>query len=200
VSLRAAALAGGTGGATGAPFSGYITGNWYKPYLDYGGVNGATGSNAALFLALLYMPADVVITALGSRVTTAGAGNVMLGIYAHNAITGLPTGNVLASVTGLSTTSTGNVSATLGANVPLARGFYWSATETDNATAAMIVPSASPLNRYSVMGSPTQNEVNDGNYRGLSVVNTYGTFPDLTAASLVASTNDRAAMLNYRVA
>lgn len=198
MSLRAAALGGSGTGVSGAPFPGYVSGNWYAPYLSAVPTNGGGGANVSLVLALHYFPQAVTITALGIKVTTASAGNAMVGLYAHNATTGQPTGPALASITGLSTASTGVVSAALGAPVAFPAGFYWAASELDNATAALQTFQNGALTRSTTSGSPTMANVALTNMLGFAVTNTYGSFPDLTAASFNDSANLLAAAVYFR--
>jgi hypothetical protein len=172
------------GPSSGVPFPGYISGNWYAPYLSGAPAAGAAGANTVLTLVLHYFPQTTAISALGTKISTAFAGNAMLGIYAHNPSTGKPTGNVLASVAGLSTAAAANVSAALGANVVLPPGFYWGASEMDNATAAFITPTPTGFGMTNIVGSSTFGNVTFGGTLGWQVNNTYGSFPDLTSASL----------------
>lgn len=202
MSLRAAALAGGGTGGGIAPFPGFISGNWYPPYLIGAATGGSGGANANLTLALEYLPARLVLSALGVRILTASAGNAMLGIYSNNPITGRPTGPALAAVTGLSTAASATVTANLGANVALDPGFYWTASQMDNATATFTVSVLAGFSVNSVVGSSTAGNVAGVINAGiaLSTANTYGSFPDLTAASFAEGTASFAALVVKRSA
>lgn len=201
MSLRAAALAGGGTGGGVAPFPGYISGAWYPPYLSQAAAFGDTGNNTVLTLALEYIPQSVTISEIGCRIVTASAGNAMVGIYAHNSATGKPTGLALASVTGLSTASAATVTAVLGTPVTLSAGFYWMASEMDNALATFAVMALGGYSMNTVVGSSAAaTSAGAGNLRGWTTTNTYGTFPDLTAASLTATNTNQAALIMHRVA
>lgn len=116
---------------------GFVTLRWYSAVpSDRLGVGIALNSGRSYWIPI-FIPEAVTITDLAGRVITAGAaGNFGLAIYAMNSSTKYPSGAALASATGLSTGS-GNtaVSATLGAPVAFARGWYWAAGMADNATA-----------------------------------------------------------------
>lgn len=203
MSLRAAALAGGGTGGGVAPFPGYISGNWYPPYLMGPSTGGTAGANAALTLTMEYLPARLTLSGLGCRILTLSAGgNAMVGLYAHNAVTGRPTGAALASVTGLSTSAVAEVTANLGANVVLESGFYWTASQMDNATAVFGITTLAGFSVNSVVGSSTAFNVGGGINTGiaLSTANTYGSFPDLTAASFAEGGASFAALVVKRSA
>lgn len=178
------------------PFShpGFVSGQYYNLYGGSSNVVSATSHASSITLIPFIAPARVTISALQIAViTTSAAGNVMAGIYATNPTTRRPTGNPVASVTGMSTTTGAVVSSALGSNVTLEAGLYWAATEADNATARIMSLSASSGYLASLFGCGTlANLFNIGGTNvGLAykVTNTYGTFPDLTAVTPTESTS-----------
>ena len=126
----------------------------------------------------------MTISNLGLRVTIlSAAGNVQAAIYANNPTTGRPTGNALVSTASMSTGATGSVSAT--ASVQLEAGLYWFATNCDNGTAAFSAPNVASTFVGYLIGSATQatDLTTSQSFWGLSVSQTFGTWPSLTAAS-----------------
>lgn len=182
------------------PFSGYISGNYY--YGADSGVafgTGAAVSNTTLRLSVLTLKERVTITELGARISAVSAGgNMMLGIYAANPATGLPTGNPLASVVGVSTGTSGAVTGALAGPVTLEADVYFTAIECDNTVATFtVMTGASPL--YTYFGNSTlANMTNVTSV--LQVTNTYGTFPNLTSATITSNSTGNVPPLLFKVA
>ena len=121
--------------STGAVNVPHVAGRWYVAHR--GALN--TGAAATVMrLSPFVLTETLTIDALGARVNTLFSGGLFgLAIYAHNAVTGNPTGAALAQVMGLSTTTLGVRSAVLGAAVQLPPGVYWAALLVDNTTAVV---------------------------------------------------------------
>ena len=177
---------------TGTHFShpGYVSGNWYIG--DIGGYTaGAAPGLGSIRAYPFYLQQPVTINALGLRVTTLSAGgNVQAAIYAHNSATGRPTGNALASTASMSTASAASVNSAV--NVTLPAGIYWFATNCDNATSAFAGISSGLSFISSTIGSATQSNVISASPNGISgvtVSQTFGTWPDLTSATFTETTS-----------
>lgn len=164
----------------------YIVGNWTAPYgpkIETSGVAPGTGS---IHLYPAYIKQTVTLNSLGVRITTlAAAGNCQLAIYANNPATGRPTGSALASTASISTTAIGSLNSAV--SVQLQPNLYWWAVNCDNATVTMTSIAQTDLWYAELLGSTTQaNAIGSGVAQsGLTVVQTFGTWPSLTAASFV---------------
>jgi hypothetical protein len=98
----------------------YIAGRWYA--LPYSGTSVADLGEGNLDVVWWDLPVETVITEIAEEVTTGGAAGAVrrIGVYAHNATTGLPSGAPLyelstpydATSTGLKTTGTISVTVT----------------------------------------------------------------------------------------
>ena len=158
--VASASTALATLGGAPAWFPGYVSSRWYMmPGVPAVTTASALAANTIYFVAFpIYSP--MTIKALGARINTASAGgNLQLAIYAS--LNGQPNGAPLASTSSISTTSAGNVSATLGSPVTLNPGVYWAAVTADNSTVAMQgVNGASPLTSW-LVGAASQNLVSD---------------------------------------
>lgn len=171
-------------------FQGYIAGNWYIPDGVHSVVGGAVPGAGSIRLFPGYIKQLVTLNALGVRIATLSAGgNVQAAIYANNSATMRPTGNPLSSTASMSTAAAASVNAAV--SVQLAAGLYWFGTNADNGT--VVMPSISTTNMFgaTVLGSSSQSVSAGSAYGigGLSVAQTFGTWPDLTAASFTELTN-----------
>jgi hypothetical protein len=183
-------------------FPGYIVGNWYLPF---GGQNalitGVAPGSGTIKLYPAYIKQKITIDTLGLRITTLSVGgNVQIAIYANNYTTGKPTGNALISTASMSTASAVNVNSA--ASLQLNPGLYWFATNSDNATSAYTSFNTSSSYISSIIGSTTQSNTlgNGQGYAGLSVSQTFGTWPDLTAGSFTESTaNQTMPVVQFKV-
>lgn len=180
---------------------GYIASKWFCPLIlaSIAGGGVAPGANS-IRLIPGYIRQKLTINTLGVRITTASAGgNVQAAIYANNAATVLPTGSPLASTASMSTTSTGSVNAA--ASVQLNTGLYWWAVNCDNATVAFTSTSTGSLWLSSLLGSLTQNSDLAGATAidGLSVAQTFGTWPDLTSGSFTEVVSATMPIVQFRV-
>jgi hypothetical protein len=174
--------------------SGYIANNWYPGPDVIPGTGAARGIDTILAFPII-VPQTITISDLGCRVATAQAAkNIQLAIYASNATTCRPTGSALSSTASITLASVANVSAALGANVQLTAGsVYWLASNVDSTTAVMASISLAGHFIPGLMGSTTINDLWSGGQAatimGVSTAQTFGTWPDLTAASFTVLAN-----------
>jgi hypothetical protein len=165
---------------------GYVSGRWYLPSNIYSLSTGSAPGAGSIRLYPAYIKERITLNALGIRITTLSAGgNVQAAIYAVNTSTGLPTGTALASTSSISTAATGNLNSAV--NLQLEPGIYWFATNCDNGVAIFTgTLNSSPL-ASTIIGSTTEAATlqSSGGLQGFSVSQTFGTWPDLTSASLV---------------
>lgn len=136
---------------------GFVSGSWYPavPANQIG--NGVTALSTRSYFIPIFIPSAVTITDLGGKVITLSAAGLFgLGIYAMHETTKRPTGTVLASVMGLSTTNANTaVSATIGDPVTFGRGWYWAAGMVNNATATFNCMQPTQSYYPNVQGSAT---------------------------------------------
>lgn len=159
----------------------YAANRWYLPF-GVAGVGSAANPGAnVITLFPGFIPQKCTITALGFFINTLSAGgNMQAAIYANSASM-RPTGNALASTASVSTASA-NVGVNAAVSVQLDVGWYWFAANCDNATsrANSVSNDLSPA----IIGAASQSAgIFNGAAFGLSVAQTFGTWPDLTSAS-----------------
>ena len=182
---------------------GYVPGNWYLPLgITASFSTGVAPGNGSIRLALGYIDRPVAINALGGRIQTVSAsGNWQAAIYAADPTTKRPTGAALAATPSMATGAAASVNGAV--NVTLQPGFYWFASNCDNAVAIpTMISSASPV-QAQLVGSPTQaNDMlsNNGFISGLSVAQAFGTWPDLTAASFTEVVASSIPVVQFKVA
>lgn len=139
---------------------------------------------------------SITISDLFVRITTLSvAGNVQLALYASDAATGLPSGSALAVTGSISTTLTGLLSADItGADVALAPGLYWFATNADNST--VVLQGAGLSRDASQIGSATLADFGgtaNTVFLTWTVAQAFNTWPSLTGASLTAGSGSATA-------
>jgi hypothetical protein len=161
----------------------YAANRWEVPF-GVTGVNagGALSANNITFF-LGYLPQKCTITALGNRVSTlAASGNFQNAIYA-NSSSMRPTGNALASTASMSTAATGHLNSAV--NVQLDVGWYWWATNVDASAGSTVrLNGVSSSLAAGITGAATQaNNIFDGIGVGITLAQTFGTWPDVTASS-----------------
>ncbi len=172
----------------------YIAGRYYFPW----GIDEATLQNGALSqdtirCSLGYIRGIATLDTLSGQVQTAAAAtNFQLAIYAINAATGKPTGVALASTGNISAAATGNITGTVNSGTPKQLGSSVNAftplafcTNVSSNTFQLELVNGSGLALGSNIGTATLNAltfagVTLGSY---SYSQTFGTWPDLTAAS-----------------
>jgi hypothetical protein len=188
---------------------GYVSGRFYYPGPGWHSGAGSALSTNNLRLVPFALKQRVTIQGLGTRITTAAAsGLLQLGVYGFNAATGRPTGACLAQSQSMSTTGSTTSAALLGGtNVTLEPGFYFSGVNVDatgSGAAAMTVASNSVW-CTSMLGSATIGNVAASSsittiHLSVSGTTTFGTWPDLTAATFTEATTQQSVMLMFQVA
>lgn len=181
---------------------GYKVGNWYIPILP-GTISGAAVApgTGSIRLYPFYVRQTITLNSLGVRCSTlSAAGNVQAAIYANNASTILPTGNPLASTASMSTSATGSLNSAV--SVQLTPGMYWYATNCDNAVAIFSSPNVGNAYLASLIGSATQSNdlTTSQSFNGLSVAQTFGTWPDLTSGSFADITASSTPIVQFKIA
>jgi len=181
----------------------YVSGRFYPA--AYPGAALAVGAyfGGLMNLHAFYINEEVTISHLAFRVAGASATNMMLGIYANNPATGLPTGTPLASIVGADMSVAQGVSTALAANVTLQPGIYWMASQQTNTSATALALAANHVN-YTIYTSGVTDVTAAAAANSISaarsIANTYGTFPNLTGATLGESINPRCPLTFFRVA
>lgn len=176
----------------------YIAGRWY--WAERSAVTAGTvlGTNQ-IRLNCFMLHRTITISDLFARVTTVSAGgNFQLAIYAANPSTALPTGNPIAATANISTAALGAISGDIiGADVALTPGIYWLGVNADNSVAVLQGNSAGPMDG-ALIGSATL-----ANMAGLILIRfiaqTFGTWPDLTSASLTENASVPGVAIGFKV-
>jgi len=169
---------------------GYVAGNWYAPAPSTLGAGQAT-TTGAIRMIPFFLPRPITIQALAVRITTlVASGNVKVAIYTNNPATANPAGLPLAQTGDLTTAAAGTVSETLGTNVRLESGTYWMALQVDSTagtggvvlqtyptsyagSAFLTGGTLANISSAAATSAPTR-----------TVAQAYGTFPDMTGASI----------------
>lgn len=148
---------------------------------------GAAPGAGSIRLFPAYVGSQITLSTLNARVSTVSVGgNFQLAIYAASATTSYPTGSALVSTASISTTSGGIQGSA--ASLQLGPGLYWFASNCDNGTAVFNSVSTTSLAMAQMIGVQGGANVFAA-CTGLSVAQTYGTWPDLTATGW-SSTNE----------
>ena len=157
----------------------YVTGNWYAPwgYGVAGGAPAAPGVNKIVCSYALIGNA-VTINAIGGNVLTNDAGkHFQFGIYSTGSW-GRPSA-LVSSTADITLAGTGVVNSAVSS--PLQPGGYWFCENTDSALAVLTAQSSvnNPIFQPAYIGSATQAPASSsgGNNAGISVAQTYGTWP-----------------------
>ena len=163
-----------------------VAGKWRLAKLP--GVVGAgqAPGNNSVRLYPFYINDTVTIDQLALAITTiSAAGNAQAAIYASDPVTQMPTGSALVSSASISTGATGAVA---GAVTPrqFTPGLYWAASNCDNAVAIFLSGSSTSDTIAIAIGSATLTNVmtTAGPLNGFAVAATFGTWSDLTSATL----------------
>lgn len=182
----------------------YKTGRWYNPGV---GPALAVGSNigvGTLRLVPFRLEKPITVTDLAARLTTAvAASNFQLALYGSNPDTLQPTGAALASTTSISGVAIGALSATLAAPVTLPAGVYWAAINADTTGLAFVMHATNASVYTALMGTTTLASISSataGTVVTLFVAQTFGTWPDLTSASLSETATAAAALVFFKAA
>ena len=160
----------------------YAANRWYTPFgVDGAGTGGALGAASTIYLFPGLIAQKCTLNALGCHISgTAAVGNIQLAVYANSSAM-RPTGTALASTASISTNSA-NTGVNAAVSVQLDAGWYWFAANGDNTTATFntVTSSLAP----GLIGAASQNAgLFNGTAYGLSVAQTFGTWPDLTSGS-----------------
>lgn len=170
----------------GRTFPGYIAGRWYVPGF-LGSSTTSTIAVNAIRLHPILIQDTITIDQLGTVVVVAEAGkNIQLAIYANNPTANKPTGTPLASTASISASGTG---AVFGAITPvqLKPGLYWVGRNSDTAgTLTTVTFTNTHVTFSALLGSTTQGSLlaSNSSLSGYSIIQTFGTWADLTSASL----------------
>lgn len=201
---------GVTSGKIIYPFHpGYISGNWYNPLgaITVSGVSGNPAINTIKSFPFV-CPSPVSITTVACRVVVDSAGtNVQFAIYSANPTTLKPTGNPLSSTASLLLTGTAgtNPSVAYSNAVDMKAGnLYWFACNIDSNTPTFATACGGFSMLPALIGSSTQTNNFAGagvTWTGYSTAQTFGTWPDLTAASFTDVTSSSIIpFINFKVA
>lgn len=183
---------------------GYVAGRWYQPVMGTDPpTSGINLSSDTIRLVPFYLAQTITISDLGARVITAVASNnFQLAIYAAHATTHYPTGNALAATGNISSAAATSVSADItGANVQLVAGYYWAAVNSSSSSIGLLYTDTGEA--IFTIGSATLDNIvnsNDTAHLMLTIAQTFGTWPDLTAASFTEANNFRAFYPAFKVA
>lgn len=176
----------------------YVAGRWYWAERAVNSTGVVLGTNQ-IRLNCFLVKRSITVSDLFARVTTVSAGgNFQLAVYAADAATMLPTGNPVAATGNISTTTAGAISGDItGADVALAPGLYWVGVNADNNVAVLQGNGAGPIDG-ALVGSATL-----ANLVGLTLIRfvaqTFGTWPDLTSASLTENGSVPGVALGFKV-
>lgn len=163
---------------------GYVSGRFY-PTIAPGGT-WTTNPITAGFINLhrLLIKERVVISQLGARVTSGVAStNVQCAIYNQSPTTKLPT-TLIGNTASMSSAAAAAITAAISqGNQTLDPGFYWYAIQSDGAPTLVGNPVQPQITAW-YHGSTTQtNVINAGGVlNGFTSFQTFGAWPDLTAA------------------
>ena len=180
--LRADGTWAAPAGGGGSTQSVYVVGNWIVPF------EGAVTTGAALTantIALypFIVRRNVTINGLGGRVTTvAASSNLQLAVYASNSSNKV-TGNVLAATGNLSGATATSVSGSVTAFTLQAGLIYWGAINSDGVP-VMLAPGGTSMYFNSILGAASLADVfvaATSTIQSRTVLQTYGTWPDLTS-------------------
>lgn len=179
-----------------------VSGRWYSTTSPDVTLAAGTNLSTNVLLYPFIIQETTQISELGIRITTGATGGLAsVAIYA-NGTTQEPLGAPLVTLTGLSAAAAGTPSGA--ASVTLQPGIYWAAYQTNNATvAAQFFASTTQGLLANVSGATTLAGITTGANTGIisrAIVNTYGSFPTLTAGATATTGAARGAILYYRVA
>jgi hypothetical protein len=185
-----------------ADFYGYVSGRYYWGILGQVAAGTASGGNQ-IKLHPVIIKERVTISELASRVATADAsGSVQFAVYATDPTTKMPTGVPLGSTGSISTTPVGPITGALGASLTLEPGMYWFAMNTNSATVVFQVINISSNNLGVLLGGTAAqvSSATTGSMAHLAIAQTFGTWPDLTAASFTIGNSGTYAAIFFKVA
>lgn len=155
---------------------GYIVGHFYSTSTNGNAVGAAIAVNSARFIP--FIPEQTcTLSALGAVVTTIGATNFQLAIYAGDPVTKNPTGAVLAATGNLSNTSATGVSGAI--NLQVIEGtLYWLAICSGDSLATYRSFNAGAFSEQ--IGTTALLATISNNNLGYSTPMTFGTWSNAT--------------------
>ena len=165
----------------------YVVNNWYAS-LDPGG--SLPVSHSPFFNRIYLSPfiprQTITVLNVGADISNAvAASNIQIAIYGSSNAN-LPTGNALSSTGNISAATLGSVTAALGATVTLEAGkLYWFAVNADTANANIYGHNSCGLFQMAV-GLTTAALGTTALMSTFFIAQTFGTWPDLTAAGFTA--------------
>lgn len=201
-SVRRVPVGGGSVvGDSPSPHPGYVSGRWYNPERIPNTTNGLNPGAGSIRLYPAFIPQTITVTQLGTRVNTLGTGNWQAAIYAMGA-NNMP-GALIASTGSMSTGAAGIVSSNLsGGNVVLKPGWYWFASNCDNAT-AILTSLTTSINISQIIGSTSQFNASGSGpaIAGIALAQTFGTWPvDLTGQTYTDATATNIPLVSMKAA
>lgn len=180
---------------------GYVTGNWYVPYVGTAAAGGVLGNGTIHFIP--WVPqSSFTVSALGCRITTVGTTNIQLAIYASQLTAGAgyrPTGNALASTSSIVNTSATSVSGTVSVAVT-AGTLYFLAINCNDATCVCVIPTVTTLSNSWLLGTATQSNLisSAAALTHLTFAQAFGTWPDMTSNGCTESTANTYALIEVK--
>jgi hypothetical protein len=177
-----------------------VAGLWYLPFSGGSLAAGTAFAANSLRVHPLVVSERCTISDLGTRISTAGTGNVAFAIYARDPATNNPTGAPLGTTSGVSNAAATLVSAPLTTPVTLNPGVYWLAALADSSANYQAAGAGSMFMGWAVGG--TQAAISATNTTGLQAYTyaaTYGTWPDLTSVAPTAISSSGYALIHYLV-
>lgn len=168
------------------PYQNFIANNFYA-LISSNTATTAVGSSTVTRYTPFFVPYPITISQLGARIIGTNAGNFAMAIYA-NGTNNQPTGAALQSTGSLSCASAATVMGTLGANLQLTPGWYWSALQVDNAVATfMAVSIAHDWPAFSVGVATAADLLCTANgqpyWTATTTFGTFGSSPTITEAN-----------------
>ena len=182
----------------------HVANRWYMAHR--GVVTTGTAGASLMQLVPFVLTETLSINALGARVTTLSAGGLFgLAIYAHDPLTGNPTGPAVAQAMGLDTSTAGARTAVLPAPVQLGQGLWWAAMLLDNATAAIQSVALNGTEQAHLIGDANLGVVSSASFNAQGAKTVTGSsyaggFTDLAGASFGAVNTSGGPALCFRVA
>lgn len=169
--------------------------NNYYPASKFSSMNvGTTPGAGVIYLTPIFIRFTATISSIATWISTLQAGqNFAFALYANDPTTRKPTGNVVATTSFTnSTAATGAIECALTSNYQITPGIWWVAFCTSSTSAVWqngIVNNAFNSHAF-LYGDPDITKVINSStvmVQNFSYAGTFGTWPDLTGATL--STN-----------
>jgi hypothetical protein len=179
-----------------------VVNNWYAGGAKFAAQFGSNSATAANTIRCYpdFFNGPATISSLGFKIGTTNAGNIQAAIYANNATTMRPTGTVLGSTASMSTTVSTEVNASVSI-VLTGNPIIWFCSNLDNATATTTGLNPLLAMMAALLGSSSQGNVGNGANltAGVSVAQTFNTWPDLTSGSFTEITGALMPVVKYKI-